>query len=613
MYARTLSGLNVAQILLEYLELEGISTIFGIPGGALKTVLSELALNTEKFTFVVCRHESGAAFMAEGYARLSGLPGVIMVTSGPGATNAITGVMNGHVDNHSLIAITGETPEQLWGKGFLQEGIDGSIDVNAMYQAATAYSAVITHPNNFQELFTTALRYSLTRPLQTVHISLPEDVASAQPYVMSNTMPPTPVYQCSFPLAPSNYRARPASCDPAGTAAALQSLLAASYPVLFLGNGCREALSDSGRLARLVDFVKKFQIPVTTTPDAKGLFPENHPLSLRTYGIAASAWSVSYTSGPSHDALLIVASALDELDAAGEVTLGPDLWSDTLIPKNGGPVIQVDLLPQAIGRVFPISQGIVAEAGLFLDDLCLLGAKQSISPALQKLISNRFETLAELKLNESAIDDPAAYNSEASPIVPPAIIKALNELLPTGSNIFVDSGNCVGWAMNYLTIDPPTAVHIALGMGVMGWSVGAVIGARMARPTSACVSLTGDGAFLMHGSELATAAAHKVGAIYVVLNDNDLGMVSQGMTFFYPKSSSPFQNLYRLGNPDLRMYAEALGADAVDISSPAEFRAALGNALAQADVRNKPQVIVCHIDPSPLPPYYTRKTVPIPV
>jgi acetolactate synthase-1/2/3 large subunit len=145
MYDTTLKDLSVAQLLLRYLELEGVSTIFGIPGGAIKTVANELALASDKFTFVVCRHETGAAYMAEGYARVSLLPGVLMVTSGPGATNAITGIMNGHVDRHSLIAITGEVPEQLWGKGFLQEGIDDDIDVNAMYQAAVAYSAIVVY------------------------------------------------------------------------------------------------------------------------------------------------------------------------------------------------------------------------------------------------------------------------------------------------------------------------------------------------------------------------------------------------------------------------------------------------------------------------------------
>lgn len=613
MYTQTLSGLTVAQLLLRYLELEGVTTIFGVPGGALKTVLSELALQTDKFNFVVCRQETGAAFIAEGYARLSGLPGVLMVTSGPGATNAITGVMNGHVDGHSLIAITGEVPEQLWGKGFLQEGIDGSIDVNAMYQAATAYSAVVSHPNNFQELFTTALRYALSLPHQTVHISLPDDVAALQPFVMNTATPPAPVYQCNFPLSSSSYRVPTGACDPGGTSAALNTLLTANFPVIFLGNGCREGLANPGRVAALVAFAEKFQIPVMTTPDAKGLFPESHPLSLRTYGMAASAWAVSVGDGPSHDALLIVASALDELDSIGELSLSPYMWSTSLIPQNGGAVLQVDLDPHAIGRVFPISQGIVSEAGLFFDNLCALGAAYANTPALQQLISNRFEILTELKLNESSVDDPAEYDSEASPIVPPAIMKALNDLLPKGSNIFVDSGNVVGWTMNYLLIDPPSTINIALGMGVMGWSVGAVIGAKMAAPASSCISVTGDGAFLMNGSELATAAAHNIGVIYVVLNNNDLGMVSQGMSFFYPDTPGHFKNLYRLGNPDLRKYAEALGADAVDISSPAELRAALTTALIQADFHKKPQVIVCHIDPGPMPPFYTRTTVPLPV
>jgi acetolactate synthase-1/2/3 large subunit len=132
MSTQTVSGLTVAQLLLKYLQLEGVTKIFGIPGGAVKTVLSELALQQDGFTYVVCRQETGAAYMAEGYARVTGGPGVVLVTSGPGATNALTGVMNGHVDGHPIVLITGEVPEQLWGKGFLQEGIDGDVDVNAI-------------------------------------------------------------------------------------------------------------------------------------------------------------------------------------------------------------------------------------------------------------------------------------------------------------------------------------------------------------------------------------------------------------------------------------------------------------------------------------------------
>jgi len=597
MLTQTLSGLTVAQLLLKYLQLEGVTTIFGIPGGAIKTVLSELALQQDQFTYVVCRQETGAAYMAEGYARTAGLPGVVLVTSGPGATNALTGVMNGHVDGHPIVLITGEVPEQLWGKGFLQEGIDGDVDVNAIYQAATAFSEVITHPNNFQTIFTAALRTALSLPNRTVHVSLPDDIAGTQPS------------GCQFPLTPSAYRTVPASRDPQGAQAVFNSMIEASYPLILLGNGCRKSLQTPSLLKSFTAFVEKFQIPVMTTPDAKGIFPESHPLSLRSYGMGASTWSLSYADGPSHDALLIVASKLDECSAVGEYVLGPDLWSTSLIPSKG-PVIQVDLNQHSIGKVFPISQGVVAEAGLFLTDLCALGMIYSIDPVLATKIAQRFETMAELKINLPAIDDPAQYHSEASPILPAAVMKAIHEGIPSGSHIFVDSGNCVGWSMNYLAVDPPSTVNIALGMGAMGWSVGAVIGAKLAAPGAHCVAITGDGAFLMNGSELATAAAHNVGAIYVVLTDNDLGMVSQGMKVLFPQNHSDFSQLYRLGNPDLKKYSEALGADAFNVHSPAELRDALATALRQAEMNRQPQVIVVHIDKTPLPPYYSRKTQP---
>lgn len=169
---------------------------------------------------------------------------------------------------------TGEVPEQLWGKGFLQEGIDSDVDVNAMYQAAVSYSAVVTHPNNFQELFTTALCRALSLPRETVHISLPDDVAALQPFVMNCATPLQPVYEFRFPVSPQNYRAAPMCRDPESAAAALDALLDARFPAIFLGNVCREALRNAGRLQALISFAEKFQIPVTTTPMRREPDPE---------------------------------------------------------------------------------------------------------------------------------------------------------------------------------------------------------------------------------------------------------------------------------------------------------------------------------------------------
>ena len=610
MFFRAIQDATVSQLLLDYLKLEGVTRIFGVPGGALKNLLNTIA-NQNEIEFVVCRHETGAAYIAEGYTRLSGKPGVVIATSGPGATNALTGVMNAHVNRSSVVYISGEVPEQLWGRGYLQEGIDADVDVNGIYAYATEFSSIITHENNFQELFTMALRAAMSLPRQTVHISLPDDIAGNKPWVLSEGRPQ---YQVKFPTGVSVYRSCPRSRDPEGARAALDALVQASRPVIFLGNGCRSALADPARLKAFTDFVEKLQFPVMTTPDAKGIFPESHPLSLRNYGMAGSSWSVSWADGPSHDAVLVVASALKELSTCA-VTLGESktnemvLWDSALIPANG-PVIQVDLDQHAIGRSFPVSLGVVAEAGLFLDDLCFLGAAVKPDPALAATIADRFETLAELKLNQPAIDNVANYKSEEAPIFPEAAMRVINEVAPRGANLFVDAGNCVGWCLNYLAVDPPGTIHSSLDMGPMGWACGAVVGASFATPDTPCIAITGDGAFVMQGAEVSTAAAHNHGAIWIVLNDNDLHMVSQGMAFLFSEPGL-FNSRYRLGCPDLCKLAEGLGADAYEADSPASFRQALQTALNSAELKKKPQVISLRINQGPVPPYYTRQYQPV--
>lgn len=611
MYLRTVQNVTVAQLLLEYMKLESVDKVFGVPGGALKNVLNTIA-NQNALEFVVCRQETGAAYIAEGYSRLSGKPGVVMATSGPGSTNALTGVMNAHVNRSSVVFISGEVPEQLWGRGYLQEGVDADVDVNAVYSAATQVSTIITHENNFQELFAMALRAAMSQPRQTVHVSLPDDVAGNKPYVVTAG---STQYQASVPVAASVYRTCPQSRDPEGAQATLDVLAQASRPVIFLGNGCRTALQDPLRLKTVTAFVEKLQIPVMTTPDAKGIFPESHPLSLRNYGMAGSSWAVSYGDGPSHDAVVVVASALKEL-ATCAVTGGQSptnemvLWDCALIPANSGPIVQVDLDQRAIGRAFPISRGVVAEAGLFLDDLCALGEALVLDAPLQAKIADRFETLAELKLNQPAIDNVANYGSNAAPIFPEAAMRVINEEAPKGANLFVDAGNCVGWCLNYLTVDPPSTIHSSLDMGPMGWACGAVVGAKFAVPDAPCIAITGDGAFLMNGSEVSTAAAHNLGAIWIVLNDNDLHMVSQGMAFLYSEPGL-FTDKYRLGSPDLVKFAEAMGAEACEVDSPDGFRKALRSALNSAVLNKRPQVISLRINPAPLPPYYTRQYQPV--
>jgi acetolactate synthase I/II/III large subunit len=244
----------------------------------------------------------------------------------------------------------------------------------------------------------------------------------------------------------------------------------------------------------------------------------------------------------------------------------------------------------------------VAEAGATIDLICEL-ASQHTPPQ-----SSRRAGIEALKASCPPWSSDEWRNAESAPLNPAAMMRVINECMKAG-HIFIDAGNCVGWSLNNLVVDPPLHYQSALAMGPMGFGVAAVIGAKMGAPDADCLAIVGDCAFMMHGAEISTAAQQQVGAVWVVLNDNDLGMVTQGMTQLteaYPPSTPPWQGYYDLGSPDLVKFSEGLGADAF-IVAPAEgtaaFRTAVVTALQQARERSRPQVIVAHIDTSVMPPY----------
>ncbi|HEY9228569.1 MAG TPA: thiamine pyrophosphate-binding protein, partial [Gemmatimonadaceae bacterium] len=219
-----LTNVTVAQLLLRYLQLEGADTLFGIPGAAAMHLLNELKLQRDTFRYVVTRHETGAAFMADGYSRLSGKLGVVLTTSGPGAINALTGSMNAQASGVSLLTITGEVPENYFGMGYLQEGTDASLNVDAAYGSSTGYSAIVTNPTNANSLITQAMRDALGVPHRAAHLSLPDDVSAGT------------VASVNFPTAPHNYRTVPHASDPQRAKLALQRLLSVDRPLILVGS-----------------------------------------------------------------------------------------------------------------------------------------------------------------------------------------------------------------------------------------------------------------------------------------------------------------------------------------------------------------------------------------
>jgi len=586
---------TVAQLLLAYLKAEGVDKIFGIPGGAAVWVMDELKKQSDQVNYVICRHETGAAYIADGYARVSGGLGVVLTTSGPGATNALTGAMNAQASCSPVMVITGEVPEMYYGKGYLQEGTDAKLDVHNIFQNALEYSALVSSPANFPTLFQQALRTALSLPKQATHISLPNDIAGEC----------VPDYPAS--VKPNTYRPRTACTDPAAMADTLKELVGVKRPLIFLGNGARDALANADRLKAFTHFVERFGIAVMTTPDAKGVFPESHPLSLRNYGMCGSAWPSLYMhpsdKADQYETLVVLGSSLGELATS---VVASALYSNSLEPSQN--FVQIDLDANVIGRDFPITRGVVAEIGASLDVLCEQALHVKPDEAAVKA---RKALIQKIKESTTAWSNEAWRASEAAPVNPAAMMRVVNELVHEG-HIFIDAGNCVGWSLNNLIVDPPVRYHSALSMGPMGFAVGAVIGGKMAAPKLPNVAIVGDGAFMMHGAEISTAAQQRVGAIWIVLDDNDLAMVSQGMAQLLPPAAQ-WEDYYKIGQPDLALFSKGLGANAITVKQDEgtdAFRKALKEALHDADAHQRPQVIVVRIDTKVAPPYGWGKLTP---
>jgi len=576
---------TVGDLIIHYLKLEGVKHVFGIPGGGLMNLLVNLKNNRNKINYIICRQETGAAYIADGYYRATGKIGVVVVTTGPGATNALTGVMNAQADGSALMLISGEIDQKFYGMGYLQEGVDATLDINAIFASATGYSSLIASSTDAETIVKQAFRNALSLPRQAVHLSLPVNV----------TLEPLPGPVMSAKT--SAYRTQHKGAPIGEVEKAMKSFLQCKRPLLFLGNGCRQVLQNSNTYKNLLRFTETYGIPVITTADGKGIFPESHELSLRVYGIADCMWPYQYLTAkaPVYDGIMIIGSELGELST--------NSWLPILQPQGKNTVfIQVDINQKIIARSFEVTQGVVGEAGAFINDLAYL---MPSFPVNKKAVDERKAFIATIK-KQSPFIDPASYNSNSNPIEPAAVMRVLQKSLPKNSKIFIDCANCVGWSVHYLAIDPPASIYTSLSMGPMGFGVGSVIGGKIGCPDTTCFCITGDAAFMMQGSEISTASQYKAGAIWLVLYDNNLSMVSQGMDHFAPDTKKPdvWAKLYELGNPDLAMYAKSLGAESYTIHSPKELEKIMPTVLKRANKNNVPQVIIANINRKPVPPYY---------
>ena len=556
---------RVIDVFLRYLKAEGVSFVFGIPGGLLYPFFAAVEHDKE-IELVMARHEEGAAFMADGYARVSRKLAVCAGTAGPGATNMMTGVACAFADGVPMFVLTGQAASHALGKGAAQETSREDVDIVAMFRPITKYSAMVTSPESMAHHLRRALRHALTGRPGPVHLNVPVDIWEK---------PLTEVW-----FDPKTYRPEVHTFDRGAVQAAATALLAAKRPVLFAGGG----VGISGAQQHLRALAELLSARVATTPRGKGLFPEDHPLSLGVMGFAGHASARDTILSKDVDLLFTIGTSLNE---TATLNWAPGLRRDRTF-------IQLDVDYDRIGRSYPV-------------DLALVGDAQSI---LVEIVYQLHRSMREGARASSEWDPkeavPRTYvdeklrTSDARPLTPQRWRRDLEEVMPADAIVFSDIGGHMLSNIHYLTIREQQSFILNLGFGSMGHGTVAPIGAALAAPGRPVIAIIGDACFTMNGMELLTAVECGLPKLVWIVENNNM----HGITFHAARMlSSGALDSVRYKRPiEVAAIARAMGVAAWVVDSPNQIQPILLEALA---VRG-PALIEVRVDPSIPPPLSDR-------
>ncbi|HEX6839439.1 MAG TPA: thiamine pyrophosphate-binding protein [Polyangia bacterium] len=530
---------RVADQLVDILIAHGVEVIFGLPGGPIGPVLDAL-LDRNEIRVVQTRTEAGALFAAAGYARSSGKLGVALVTTGPGVLNALTGLASAHCDGTPLLLLVGEVARRNFGRGALQDGSPYALQIVEILRKMTKYAAETHDPQRAPALLRHAIRTAMSGPKGPVALTLPVDATLAKVAVSAIHAP-----------APS----RVAEPDDAAVDEVAAHMRDGGRGVIFVGSGVR---ADDGP-QRLLELAERCQWPVMTTPKGKGVFPEDHPLSLGVFGMGGHVSATDYLE-KGLDTALVVGTSLSEVATDG--------WSSLLNPRRA--FIHVDVDESQLGRAYPFTTGVMAAAGPFF---AKLAARLPQSPERQYGGVRRhvlpLGTAAGLPLHRAIVE--------------------IQDALPSDTIFTVDSGEHFIFATHYLQTTAPDSFLVMTGLGSMGQSIPAAVGAQLAQPDRVVAAICGDGCFAMNAFEVATAVAAKLPLVIFVINDGRLGMVEIGNTIVYGRTPS-----FPTGPMDIVKLAASLGARSLVADEFGDIRDAGLMALRHRG----PVVVDVRIDPT---------------
>jgi len=524
-----------AEALIEACKREGTEHIFGYPGGACIPIFD--AILDSDINLVLCRHEQGGTHMADGYARASGKPGVVLVTSGPGATNTITGMMTAQMDSVPMVVITGQTITGALGMDAFQEA-----DVLGLTMPVVKHSYLVRDVNDIPRVVKEAFYLAQSGRPGVVLIDVPKDVSSAS-FV--------PDYDVELDLP--GYTP-PQNGDSQAIQNVAQALAQAQQPLILAGHGAMLA----GAEKELLQLAESLQIPVTTTLLGKGVFPEDHPLSVGMLGMHGTAYA---NKSVLHcDLIMSIGSRWDDR-----------ITGDLSVFCKDAVKIHIDIDPSEIGKVITPDHSVVGDAKLVLQELL-----QHTQAADTSAWLGRIEGWKQKY--------PLKFSSENG-LTAQEVIDSFYRLSKGNAIVSTDVGQHQMWAAQFYKLRSPNAWLSSGGAGTMGFGFPAAIGAQLARPNDMVACIVGDGGYQMTMAELSTAMLQKTPVKILVIDNKYLGMVRQWQELFYDNRLS---GVDMEGNPDFVKVAEAYGAKGINISNVEELDAKMQEAI---DYNDGPVVI----------------------
>ena len=529
--------LTGSQILIECLKEQGVDTVFGYPGGAILNVYDELYKHSDEIKHILTSHEQGASHAADGYARATGKVGVCFATSGPGATNLVTGIATAYMDSVPVVAITCNVGVPLLGKDSFQE-----IDIVGVTLPITKHNFIVKDVNKLADVIRDAFRIAKEGRPGPVLIDIPKDVTAK----MAD-------YEYKTPVVPEANK----NIDSNEITEAIDMKKKEKKPFVFVGGGS----IISGASAEIAEFVEKVDAPVCDTLMGKGAFDgtsERYTGMLGMHGTKTSNFGVMECD------LLIVLGA----------RFSDRVTGDTSKFASNARILQIDIDPAEINKNIKVDMSIVGDIKVVLE---------AINARLDK--ENHKEWMDHIY--EMKKEYPLRYNKDI--LTGPYLMEKIFEVTDGNAIITTEVGQHQMWAAQYYKYKEPRTFLSSGGLGTMGYGLGASIGAKLGRKDKIVINIAGDGCFRMNMNELATATRYNIPIIEIIVNNHVLGMVRQWQTLYYGQRYS-----YTVleDQVDYVKVAEGLGAKAYRVETKEDFEASLKDAIAM----NIPCVLDCHIE-----------------